>query len=116
MIFTVRGVPDWLRAKHLFLLAVLLSCASQVASGQGAEQTPQQTNDKIEQLATLARARPADSPIGRWVMRRFVGFDLPELGRDVRVGDAGDISYPLIPGRITAAGLTPIALEEKIEQ
>src|ERR1700733_5792843 len=116
MIFTVRGVPDWLRAKHLFLLAVLLSSASQVAFGQGTEQTPQQTNDKIEQLATLARAHPQDSPIGSGDLLHIDVFDVPELGRDVRVGDAGDISYPLIPGRITAAGLTPIALEEKIEQ
>jgi polysaccharide export outer membrane protein len=34
----------------------------------------------------------------------------------VRVSDLGDISYPLIPGRIQAAGLTPFQLEEKMEQ
>src|ERR1700722_15847333 len=110
MIFTVRGVPDWLRAKHLCLLAIVLSCASQGAFGQGTEQTPQQTNDKIEQLATLARARPADSPVGSGDLLHIDVFDVPELCRDVRVGDAGDISYPLIPGKIAAAGLTPIAL------
>ena len=36
------------------------------------------------------------------------------LSRDLRVGDAGDISYPLIPGRIQAAGLTVYKLEEKM--
>jgi polysaccharide export outer membrane protein len=116
MIFTVRGVPDWLRAKHLCLLAVLLSCALQVAFGQATEQTPQQTNDKIQQLATLARAHPEDSPIGIGDLLHIDVFDVPELSRDVRVGDAGDISYPLIPGKITAAGLTPIGLEETLER
>ena len=115
MIFTVRGVPDWLRAKHFCLLAILLVCASQVALGQTTE-TPQQTNDKIQQLATLAREHPPDSPIGSGDLLHIDVFDVPELSRDVRVGDAGDISYPLIPGRIIAAGLTPIALEEKVER
>jgi polysaccharide biosynthesis/export protein len=116
MIFTVRGVPDWLRAKHLCFLAVLLSCASQVAFGQGAEQTPQQTNDKIQQLAALARTHPEDLPIGSGDLLHIDVFDVPELSRDVRVGDAGDMSYPLIPGKLTVAGLAPIALEEKLEQ
>jgi polysaccharide biosynthesis/export protein len=116
MIFTVRGVPDWLTAKHICLLAILLSCASQVAFGQGTEQTRQQTNDKIEQLATLARAHPADSPIGSGDLLHIDVFDVPELSREVRVGDGGDISFPLIPGKVTAAGLTPIALEETIER
>ncbi|MGO9590792.1 MAG: polysaccharide biosynthesis/export family protein, partial [Candidatus Acidiferrales bacterium] len=36
--------------------------------------------------------------------------------RDVRVSDTGDISYPLIPGKIAVAGLTPFQLESKLEQ
>jgi polysaccharide export outer membrane protein len=43
-------------------------------------------------------------------------FDVPELSRDVRVSETGDISYPLIPGRIRASGLTPYQLEQKIAQ
>jgi len=41
---------------------------------------------------------------------------VPELSRDVRVGDAGDISYPLIPTKIIAAGLTPFQLEQKMQE
>jgi polysaccharide export outer membrane protein len=115
MIFTVRGVSDWLKAKYFCLLAILLVCASQVALGQTTE-TPQQTNDKIQQLATLARMHPEDLPIGSGDLLHIDVFDVPELSRDVRVGDAGDMSYPLIPGKLTVAGLTPIALEEKLEQ
>ena len=43
-------------------------------------------------------------------------FDVPELSREVRVADAGDISYPLVPGKIAAAGLTPFELEGKLEK
>lgn len=113
--FTVRGVTDWLRAKPFCLLAVLAVCSLRAAYGQ-TEQTPQQTNDKIRQLATLARAHPVDSPIGSGDLLHVDVFDVPELSRDVRVGDAGDISYPLVPGKIAAAGLTAFELEEKLEK
>ena len=117
MICTVRGVTDWLRAKPVWLLAILAVCALQAAAfGQTTEQTPQQTNEKIKQLADLARTHPVDSPIGSGDLLHVDVFDVPELSRDVRVGDAGDISYPLIPGKIRAAGLTPFGLEEKLEQ
>jgi polysaccharide export outer membrane protein len=116
MFFTVRGVTDWLRAKPIRLLAILAVCSWQAAYGQATEQTPQQTNEKIEQLATLARTHPADSPIGSGDLLHIDVFDVPELSRDVRVGDAGDISYPLVPDKIAAAGMTPFQLEEKLEQ
>jgi polysaccharide biosynthesis/export protein len=116
MIFTVRGVTDWLTAKPFWLVAVLTACSWQAAYGQTTEQTPQQTNEKIQQLADLARTHPVDSPIGSGDLLRIDVFDVPELSREVRVGDAGDISYPLVPGKIKAAGLTPFELEEKLEQ
>ncbi len=116
MVFTVRGTRDWLWAKPLLLSAVLAFGTCQAAYGQATEQTPQQTNDKIQQLATLARAHPVDSPIGSGDLLHIDVFDVPELTREVRVGDAGDISYPLVPGKIPAAGLTPFELEGKIEQ
>ncbi len=116
MIFSVRGASDWLWAKPFLLLTVLVFGTLQAAHGQATEETPQQTNDKIQQLATLVRAHPADSPIGSGDLLHIDVFDVPELSRDVRVGDAGDVSYPLVPGKIQAAGLTPFELEGKIEQ
>ena len=83
---------------------------------QQKEQTPQQTNEKIQQLAAIAHARPADSPIGSGDLLHIDVLDIPELTREMRVTESGDISYPLIPGKIAAAGITPFQLEEKIEQ
>jgi polysaccharide export outer membrane protein len=116
MIFTVRGIPDWLRAKPIWLLAVLAVCGWQPVCGQTTEPTAQQTNEKIQQLATLAQVHPADSPIGSGDLLHIDVFDVPELSREVRVGDAGDFSYPLVPGKIAAAGLTPFELEGKLER
>ena len=116
MFVTVRGVSDWLWAKPLCLAAVLVIGNWQPIYGQGKDETPQQTNQKIEQLATLARAHPVDIPIGSGDLLHVDVFDVPELSRDVRVSDAGDISYPLIPARILAAGLTPFQLEQKLDQ
>jgi polysaccharide biosynthesis/export protein len=116
MFGTVRGVSDCIWAKLLCLVAVLILGNWRSAYGQGKDETPQQTNQKIEQLATLARAHPADIPIGSGDLLHVDVFDVPELSRDVRVSDAGDISYPLIPAKILAAGLSPFQLEEKLEQ
>jgi polysaccharide export outer membrane protein len=116
MIFTVRGASDCLWAKPFLLLAMLVLGTWQMAYGQTTEQTPQQTNDKIAQLATLVRAHPVDSPIGSGDLLHIDVFDVPELSREVRVGDGGDISYPLVPGKIQASGLTPFELEGKLEQ
>jgi polysaccharide export outer membrane protein len=126
MISTVRSISDWLKAKPALLLAVLLLCTTSPLRGQQQpeaqpQQTPQQqtqqeTNQKIQQLAALASTRPHDVPVGAGDLLHIDVFDVPELSRDVRVSDLGDISYPLIPGKIQAAGLTPFKLEEKMEQ
>jgi polysaccharide biosynthesis/export protein len=117
MVLTVRGVSDWLRAKLLWSSAVLLLIGGlQAASGQQKDETPQQTNEKIQQLATLARAHPVDTPVGSGDLLHIDVFDVPELSREVRVSDTGDISYPLIPGKVSVAGLSPFQLESKLEQ
>jgi polysaccharide biosynthesis/export protein len=116
MFITVRGVSDCLWVKSACLLAVLVLGSWQAAHGQAKDETPQQTNEKIQQLATAARTHPVDTPIGTGDLLHIDVFDVPELSREVRVGDAGDISYPLIPGKIQASGLTPFELEGKIEQ
>ena len=118
MVGTVRRVSDWLRAKILFLLGVLLLFgAVQAASAQEATETPQQKSEqKAQELAALASVRPVDTEIGSGDLLHIDVFDVPELSRDVRVSDTGDISYPLIPGKIAAAGITPFQLESKVEE
>jgi polysaccharide biosynthesis/export protein len=104
------------RAKLALILSVLLLCAVPALHGQQKLETPQQTNDKIQELAATERLKPHDAPIGTGDLLHIEVFDVPELSRDVRVGDAGDISFPLIPTKITAAGLTPFQLEQKLQE
>jgi polysaccharide biosynthesis/export protein len=114
---TVRGVSDWLRARHFALLAVALAVGTaQPASAQKTNETPQQKSEEVQELAALGSARPVDAVIGSGDLLHIDVFDVPELSRDVRVSDTGDISYPLIPGKIAVAGLTPFQLESKLEQ
>jgi polysaccharide biosynthesis/export protein len=115
MTFTVRGVSDWLKGNLVFILLVFL-CGAQVGYGQEKLETPQQTNEKIQRLADLARAHPMDTPIGAGDLLHIEVFDVQELTRDVRVSETGEISYPLIPGRIPAGGHTPFQLQINLEQ
>jgi polysaccharide export outer membrane protein len=80
------------------------------------DETPQQANQKIEQLAALARAADTDPPLGAGDLLHIDVFDVPELSRDVRVTDSGVISFPLVPERIPVIGETPYQLERKMEQ
>ena len=116
MAFIVRGVTDWRGAKLVFLLPLVVFLGSQASFGQQKDRTSQQTNEKIQQLAGLASARPVDTPVGTGDLLHIDVFDVPELSRDIRVSETGDISYPLIPSKIRAAGLTPFQLEEKLEK
>lgn len=118
MVATVRGVSDWLRAKRILWLAVpLIAGTVQIAHAQETRETPQQQKSvEVQELAVPASAQPVDATIGSGDLLHIDVFDVPELSRDVRVSDMGDISYPLIPGKIAAAGLTPFQLESKVEQ
>jgi len=116
MKYAVRRVADCCRAKLAPLLSVLVLCAVPALHAQQKNETPQQTNEKIQELAAQERVKPHDVAVGTGDLLHIEVFDVPELSRDVRVGDAGDISYPLIPSKITAAGLTPFQLEQKMEQ
>jgi polysaccharide biosynthesis/export protein len=100
--------------KFLWFLPLLL-WGIQPAYCQDKYETPKQTNEKIFQLAQARSARPVETPLGAGDLIHIDVFDVPELARDVRVGDTGDISLPLIPGRIHAAGLTTFEMEAKIE-
>ena len=116
MAFSVRGVTDWRGAKLVFLLPLLIFLGIQTTYSQQKEVTSQQTNEKIKQLATLAGARPVDTPVGTGDLLHIDVFDVPELSRDIRVSDTGELSYPLIPGKIQVAGQTTFQLEEKLEK
>jgi polysaccharide export outer membrane protein len=116
MIGTVRRVSDWLKASPVILLPILILCGSQAVYSQTKTETPQQTNAKIQELAELARTQPHDVAVGTGDMIHVEVFDVPELSRDLRVSDTGEVTYPLIPGRIRAAGLTPYQLEQRIAQ
>lgn len=116
MAFIVREVADRRVLKFVFLVPLLVFLGVTTSVGQQKDVTSQQTNEKIKQLATLASARPMDTPIGTGDLLHIDVFDVPELSRDIRVSDTGDISYPLIPGKIQVAGQTTFQLEEKLAQ
>ena len=116
MFSTVRGVSDWLWAKPFWLLAVLVLFSWQAAYGQAKDETPQQTNEKIQQLATRASAHPVDTPSEAATCSISMSSMCLNFRATFAWAMRGDISYPLIPGKIAAAGLTPFELEEKLEQ
>ena len=116
MVFRSRRVSDGLWAKPFYMVVVCVMFCLPAAYCQKTDETPQQANQKIQQLAEQARTHPTDTPIGSGDLLHVDVFDVPELSRDVRVSDTGEISYPLIPGRITAAGKTPFQLETALER
>jgi len=83
---------------------------------QPKQETSQQVNDKIKELSGFAKVQQKDTPIGSGDLLHIDVFDVPELSRDVRVSDVGDITYPLIPNKIQAAGLTTFQLEDRMAQ
>jgi polysaccharide export outer membrane protein len=115
MVRTVQWVSHWLTAKLAFLLPILLLLSTH-AYAQQKPSTSEQTNQKIHELAGLASARATDTPIGSGDLIHIEVFDVPELSRDLRVSERGEITYPLIPGRIPASGLTSYQLEQKVAQ
>ena len=115
MVFTVRKASDWL--KLLCFLALLLTAGlCRVAAQSQADATPQETNNKIQDLAALARTSTADPPVGPGDLIHIDVFDIPELSHDLRVSNSGVISFPLVADPIAVAGLTPFQLEHRLEQ
>src|SRR5580692_5560481 len=116
MVFKAWRFPSWPAASLMALLCMVSLYVAPSLLAQQKTETPQQTNEKIQELAAHEHTKPHDVPIGTGDLLHIEVFDVPELSRDVRVGDAGDISYPLIPAKVTAAGLTPFQLEQQMEQ
>ncbi|MGB8439548.1 MAG: polysaccharide biosynthesis/export family protein [Candidatus Acidiferrales bacterium] len=95
------------------LIGILLSV--QATYGQDKEETTQQTNERIQELASLRTPPSGDVPLGAGDLIHIEVFDVPELSRDVRISISGEIGFPLIHERVRAAGLTPFQLEDKIQ-
>lgn len=115
MVLRVRQVIAWAGA-NLFWLAAATAVCVPVSFAQKTDLTAQQENAKIQELAALGTAAPLDITIGSGDLLHIDVFDVPQLSRDVRVTEGGDISYPLVPGPIHVAGLTPYELQQKMEQ
>src|SRR5580692_2361015 len=116
MVFKAWRFPSWPAASLMALLCMVSLYVAPSLLAQQKTYTPPQTTEKIQELAAHEHTKPHDVPIGTGDLLHIEVFDVPELSRDVRVGDAGDISYPLIPAKVTAAGLTPFQLEQQMEQ
>ena len=112
---TVRWLRDWLCKPVLITFLCILS-SLQATYGQGKDETTQQTNEKIQELASLGKSTLADIPIGAGDLLHIEVFDVPELSRDIRVSTMGQIGFPLVHDRIRAAGVTTFQLEQKIQE
>jgi polysaccharide biosynthesis/export protein len=115
MAFTVRRALDCAQVGLMSIFLVLLGCIGAFSQGQNKVQTPQQTNSRIAELAAAFHP-PVDIPIGAGDELHIDVFEVPDLSHDVRVGETGLISLPLIPDRISVAGCTPYELEEKLDK
>ena len=114
---TIRRACARAETKFFWLTVIVTFLGVQVSFGQTTKyQTPQETNAKIQQLAALERARPQDTTVGSGDVLHIDVFEVPDLSVDVRVTGTGDISFPLIPGRISVAGLTPYEVQTKLAQ
>ncbi len=107
---------------YLAFCLIWAGSPSVVAGGEPAEptqqklETPQDTNERIHQLASSFAARGSDYLIGSGDLLRVEVFDVPDLSREVRVSESGYISLPLLPVRVRAGGLTAFQLEEKLAE
>jgi len=105
---------NWL-GKPVFTVFMCVLLSAQASYGQNKDETTQQTNARIQELANLTRSPLADTPLGAGDLVHIEVFDVPELSRDVRISVSGEIGFPLIHERVRAAGLTPFELEQKIQ-
>lgn len=115
MVWRAFNVTRWPGMNFLWLVPALLlgPCA---AFSQQKLETPLETNDRIRQLASALEVKQGDYVIGSGDLVHIDVFDVPELSRDVRVGQSGYISLPLLPVKIRAGGLTALQLEEKVAE
>jgi protein involved in polysaccharide export with SLBB domain len=78
--------------------------------------SPQETNERIKTLTLGKNVATHDYVIGSGDLLSITVFDVPELTREVRVSQTGTVSIPLVPVRLTIAGLTEFQAEQKIAE
>ena len=78
--------------------------------------TLQETNEKIKTMTMGRNNATHDYVIGSGDLLSVTVFDVPELTREVRVSQTGTVSIPLVPVRLTVAGLTESQVEQKIAE
>lgn len=102
--------------KHsLYLLVwMVLAVGVQFCYGQQKQETQQQTSEKIRELGAPARAEPTDVAIRSGDQLHIHLLDVSEPSRHVRVSELGQFSYPLIPAKIQASGLTTFQLVARL--
>lgn len=115
MASTVRKALDCVQVGLAFGVFLFLGCC---VAAQDKPQTTQQTNSRIAELAasTTSHAPTGEIPIGAGDLLHIDVFEVPDLSRDIRVGETGLVSLPLIPGRIAVAGCTPFELEGRLDK
>jgi polysaccharide export outer membrane protein len=106
------------RLLEFSIAAAVLSFVSPILYAQDVSivDTPQQANDRIRTLTMGSHSVPHDYVIGSGDLIGITVFDIPELTRDVRVSQRGSISIPLVPTRLSVAGLTELQAEQKIAE
>ncbi len=72
-------------------------------------------NTQLFRIAQLDRA-VRDYAIGPDDVLQITVFEVPEISGEYRVSSRGQVSLPLLPGRIQAAGLTAGELESSLEE
>jgi polysaccharide biosynthesis/export protein len=103
--------------KHSIAIVVALFALGPFSAfSQQKLETPEETNERLRQLADAFRGKQGDYIIGSGDLVRIEVFDVPELSREVRVSESGHISLPLLPVRVRAGGLTAFQLEEKLAE
>jgi polysaccharide export outer membrane protein len=112
---TVRSAGGFWR-KPIFIAVSCLAFGQLGTYGQSKDETTQQTNGRIQALASLGPSTSEDIPLGAGDLIHVEVFDVPELSRDARISVSGEIGFPLVHERIRAAGLTPFQLEQRIQE
>lgn len=116
MAFTVRRALDCAEVCSVLLLLFSAATCALAQETTQTTQTTEQANARITRLAAEAPSRTGDIPVGPGDILHISVFQVPDLTQDVRVGQRGLISLPLIPDRIPVAGCTPYQLSERIEK
>lgn len=109
------GVFRQLKRKSAWLVP-LLFLGSAAAFPQQKLETPQETNDRIRQLASTLQVRQGEYVIGSGDLLRIEVFDAPDVSREVRVGSSGYVSLPPLPMKVRVGGLTAFQLEEELAE